>query len=69
VRRTGPYGTAAAGAWEALMKFAYSRRLMTKETLLIGISHDDPSITPEEWNVSTTLRHLPCEFSVALFSS
>lgn len=48
VRRTGPYGEVAAGAWEALMKFTYSRRLMTKETRLIGISHDDPSITPEE---------------------
>ncbi|WP_298431618.1 GyrI-like domain-containing protein [Geobacter sp.] len=48
VRRVGPYGEAAAGAWEALMKFAYSRRLMTGETRLIGISHDDPSITPEE---------------------
>jgi len=47
-RRTGHYGAAAAGAWETLMKFAYSRRLMTKDTLLIGISHDDPSVTPEE---------------------
>lgn len=47
IRRTGPYGEAAAAAWGALMGFAYSRRLMTGETLLVGISHDNPHITPE----------------------
>jgi AraC family transcriptional regulator len=44
-RRTGAYGEAAMGAWEALMGFAYKNRLMTDETLMIGISHDDPAIT------------------------
>jgi len=47
VRKTGPYEEAAAAAWQALMAFAYARRLMTRETQLIGISHDDPNITPE----------------------
>lgn len=46
-RRTGPYGEAAKGAWEALMGFAYKNRLMTDKTSLIGISHDDPAITEE----------------------
>lgn len=46
-RRTGTYSEAAKGAWEALMGFAYKNRLMTDETLLIGISHDDPAITDE----------------------
>lgn len=48
VRRTGKYEKAASEAWSALMKFAYSRRIMTKDTCGIGISHDDPDITPEE---------------------
>ncbi len=48
VRRTGKYEKAASEAWSALMKFAYSRKLMTKNTCGIGISHDDPNITPEE---------------------
>lgn len=48
VRKTGAYEKAAAEAWPALMKFAYSRRLMTKNTCGIGISHDDPDITPSE---------------------
>lgn len=47
-RRTGTYSVAAMGAWEALMGFAYKNRLMTDETLMIGISHDDPAITEEK---------------------
>jgi AraC family transcriptional regulator len=48
VRKTGRYDKAAAEAWSALMHFAYSRRLMKKDTKGIGISHDSPDITPEE---------------------
>jgi AraC family transcriptional regulator len=48
VRKTGKYDKAASEAWSTLMKFAYSRRLMKKDTKAIGISHDDPYITPEE---------------------
>jgi AraC family transcriptional regulator len=47
VRRSGPYADAAAAAWGALMGFAYQRKIITAETELIGISHDDPEITPE----------------------
>ncbi len=47
VRKTGKYDKAASEAWSTLMKFAYSRRLMKKDTQAIGISHDDPDITPE----------------------
>ena len=47
VRKTGPYAKAASEAWSALMKFAYSHRLMSKDTKGIGISHDSPDITPE----------------------
>lgn len=48
VRKTGRYDKAAAEAWSTLMKFAYSRRMISKETKAIGISHDSPEITPEE---------------------
>lgn len=45
VRRTGPYSEASAAAFTALMSFAYSHKLVTKETRMIGISHDSPDIT------------------------
>lgn len=48
VRKTGPYAKAAREAWSVLMPYAYSHRLMTKDTKGIGISHDNPDITPEE---------------------
>ena len=48
VRKTGAYSDAATPAWETLMGFAYKKRLMTNETLMIGISHDDPNITAAE---------------------
>ena len=48
VRKTGPYATAAAEAWSVLMPYAYSGRMISKDTKAIGISHDSPDITPEE---------------------
>lgn len=48
VRRTGRYDRAANEAWSELMKFAYSRRLMDRDTRIIGISHDCPEITSED---------------------
>ncbi len=48
VRKTGPYAKTAAEAWGALMKFAYSRRIIGRDTKAIGISHDSPDITPED---------------------
>ncbi|HTP67141.1 MAG TPA: GyrI-like domain-containing protein [Geobacteraceae bacterium] len=48
VRRTGRYDLAAAAAWPVLMSFAYPRRLLKKDTRLIGIGHDNPDITVED---------------------
>jgi AraC family transcriptional regulator len=48
VKKTGAYNEAASSAWEALMGFAYKNRLMSDETQMIGIGHDDPAITSEE---------------------
>ncbi|MFC1771415.1 GyrI-like domain-containing protein [Candidatus Margulisiibacteriota bacterium] len=44
-RKTGPYKESAAEAWGTLMKFAYSNKLMDKNTKCIGISYDCPEIT------------------------
>lgn len=48
VRKTGSYDKAAAAAWPPLMGFAYSRRIINKDTKVIGISHDSPEVTQEE---------------------
>lgn len=48
VRRVGSYAQAAEAAWPAICQFAYSRRLVEKGRLFIGISHDSPDITPED---------------------
>ena len=48
VRKKGDYTTAAKQAWEGLMKFTYSNKLMTKETESIGICYDDPNVTNQE---------------------
>lgn len=47
-RVAGSYQDAAPKAWERIMKFAYSNRLMTKEVRSIGICHDDPTVTSPE---------------------
>ncbi len=47
-RKTGRYDLAAEAAWQALMSFAYPRKLMKKETRMIGIGHDNPEITAED---------------------
>lgn len=45
VQKTGSYQQAASDAWGVLMPYAYSRKLMQKETQTIGISHDNPDIS------------------------
>lgn len=47
-RATGPYQQAAEEAWGNIMQFAYSNRLMQKDTRAIGISFDDPNVTQAE---------------------
>jgi AraC family transcriptional regulator len=48
VRKTGDYGKSSQNAWETICKFAYSRKLVGKDSKFIGISHDDPNITDSE---------------------
>ena len=47
-RETGQYADAAAKAWPRIMRFAYSNRLMSAAVRIIGISHDDPTVTEAE---------------------
>lgn len=54
VKRAGKYSESASQAWSALCKFAYSNsigkknKIITPEAKFIGISYDDPGVTPEE---------------------
>ena len=48
VRKQGTYSECAPEAWGGIMKFAYSNRIMKKETLMYGVCHDNPDITAGE---------------------
>lgn len=49
IRFIGKYGDKGISeAWGRIEKWAKSRDLIGEETLLIGISHDDPDITPSD---------------------
>lgn len=48
VRETGPYFESAERAWKALCGWAGPLGLIVPATLLIGIGHDDPSVTAPE---------------------
>lgn len=49
VRKTGNYSESAAKAWSEICKFISTQKdFVSAETKFIGISYDDPSVTPEE---------------------
>ncbi|HZF71130.1 AraC family transcriptional regulator [Sulfuricurvum sp.] len=51
VRRMGPYYIACNEAWDVLLAFAkeqkkqYKKNLLMKETIALGIGHDNPNVT------------------------
>ncbi|MEW6349676.1 MAG: AraC family transcriptional regulator [Thermodesulfobacteriota bacterium] len=47
VRHVGPYDTCEV-AWQRLCGWAMSKGLLGPDTLLLGVCHDDPEITPPE---------------------
>ncbi len=47
-RRIGDYNQSAQEAWGAVCAFAGPRGLIGPQSEFIGLSHDDPSITPAE---------------------
>ena len=49
MRNIGPYGpTQIPPLWETLMAWAQPRGLVTGDTPTLGISYDDPEVTPPE---------------------
>lgn len=48
MRNIGPYGPANAALMESLKKWAQARELLTKESVILGIAHDNPEMTPPE---------------------
>lgn len=49
MRNVGPYGsTQIPPLWQRLMAWAQTRDLTTPETITLGISYDDPAVTPPE---------------------
>lgn len=48
MRYIGPYGPGVSKHWEALRKWRRARGLVGPGTAALGISHDDPSITPPD---------------------
>lgn len=48
MRHIGPYGPGVSQHWEKFRKWAKARDLAGKGTAALGISHDDPSITPPD---------------------
>lgn len=69
-RANGNYAKAAAEAWEIIMQYAYSNRLMDKAVQSIGISYDDPNITDPEfirYDACLTLNKKASEDSASVF--
>lgn len=48
IRQTGPYGLQNIQAMEHLKHWAKANDLMNNNTVILGIAHDDPQITPPE---------------------
>jgi AraC family transcriptional regulator len=48
LRHIGPYGPPVSRLWKKFDKWAEARDLQPKGTVSLGISHDDPSVTPPE---------------------
>lgn len=47
-RATGPYLSSAKEAWEKLAAWAAPKGLFVEDAQYLGLSHDDPSITPAD---------------------
>lgn len=58
IRRTGAYGPENIGLMETFKKWADKYDLLTDEAILLGIPHDDPSMTPAD----------ECRYDVGLIS-
>ena len=48
VRKLGPYTESSELAFEELLGFAVSKKLLNENAKMFGLSHDDPAKTPED---------------------
>lgn len=48
MRQIGPYGDGNVQLMQQLKKWAITRDLLDASTVIIGIAHDDPSVTPPD---------------------
>ncbi len=48
MRHRGPYGSEVGRLWERMRKWAAARDLLGPETVTLGISHDNPEVTPSD---------------------
>lgn len=48
VREVGPYHESAERAWRKLMAWAGPKGVISPEKRCLGVSHDDPAVTPAE---------------------
>jgi AraC family transcriptional regulator len=62
MRHLGPYGPGVSRHWEKFNRWAEARDLQPKGAVSLGISHDDPSITPPEKCRYDACVEVPPEF-------
>lgn len=48
MRQIGPYGPGNFQLMEKLKKWAMARELLTDSSIILGMAHDDPEVTPPE---------------------
>lgn len=48
MRNIGPYGSSNISVLQKLKKWAMTKDLISQSTIMLGIAHDDPAITPPE---------------------
>jgi len=48
MRQIGPYGPGNVQLMQRLKKWAVTRDLLTESSIILGIAHDDPEVTPAE---------------------
>lgn len=61
-RHIGPYGPGVSGHWERFRKWRRARGLVGPGSAALGISHDDPSITPPDKCRYDACVTVPAEF-------
>ncbi len=48
IRRVGPYGADNGQTMEALKRWATERNLLNDQSVILGVAHDGPAVTPPE---------------------